>query len=117
MARILEVDLDSLPPLLAMVLEQQQAIRAERGATYGDPRENHVGITMMWAPMLQPHWEAIRDMKPIPEWTASLMLTLLKINRSRRVFHADNFLDAAVYLMFAYSWQGNIGIIDLPKKG
>lgn len=35
------------------------ALREERGEFYGDPVENHRGIAMMWAPILQLHWQAV----------------------------------------------------------
>jgi len=55
----------------------------------------------MWAPLLQPHWEAIRDMKPIPEWAVCLLQDALKLNRMRRVRHEDNPRDLTLYAAFA----------------
>lgn len=81
------------------------AIRAERGKVYGEPRANHQGIAMMWAPMLEPHWQAIKDQKPLPEHVVALLMALLKIDRMRLTFHADNYDDCANYLGFARQWQ------------
>lgn len=81
-------------------------IKAERQKVYGDPKENHEGIAQMWASILQPHWEAIRDQKPVPPHVVALLMSLLKINRMRLKFHEDNYVDVAVYLLeFAQDWQ------------
>jgi hypothetical protein len=85
--------------------EATAEIISERGKVYGDPKENHDGIAMQWAPMLQPHWEAIRDMKPLPAHVVALLMVLVKVNRMRLVYHEDNFSDAANYLDFAEGWQ------------
>jgi hypothetical protein len=81
-------------------------IKAERQKVYGDPKENHEGIAQMWASILQPHWEAIRDQKPVPPHVVALLMSLLKINRMRLKYHEDNYVDVAVYLLeFAQDWQ------------
>jgi len=86
---------------LAKWLKELETVHAERGAIYGDPVENHKGIAMMIAPLLQPHWEAIRDMKPIPASTVCCLLVAVKLNRMRRVRHEDNPRDLTLYAMFA----------------
>jgi hypothetical protein len=81
-------------------------IKAERQKVYGDPKKNHEGIAQMWASILEPHWERIRDQKPLPPHVVAMMMALLKISRMRLKFHADNYDDAAVYLLqFAHDWQ------------
>lgn len=83
-----------------------ETIQHDRQAIYGDPIENHRGIAMQWAPMLQPHWEAIRDMQALPPHVVAMLMGLVKINRMRRVFHADNYDDQSIYINnFAREWQ------------
>ncbi|MFG0246077.1 MAG: DUF6378 domain-containing protein [Phycisphaerales bacterium JB052] len=77
-----------------------------RSTIYGDPRENHRAIAMAWATLLHPHAKKIANLEPIPEHTVALMMAMFKLCRSRRVFHADNYDDARVYLGFAEQWQG-----------
>lgn len=82
-----------------------KAIQADRQKVYGDPKENHDGIAMGWVGLLQPHWQDIRDGKPIPAWCVALLLAALKLNRMRRVFKQDNYDDIRNYLQFAQDWQ------------
>lgn len=82
-----------------------RAIQAERQKVYGDPLENHRGIAMAWSGLLQPHWEAIRDGRPIPAWCVALLMGTLKINRMRRIYKEDNYDDLRNYLQFAQEWQ------------
>lgn len=84
---------------------EEAEISFERRKVYGDPRDNHRGISMAWAGLLQPHWQAIRDMVPIPEHTVALLMASLKMNRMRMVYHKDNFDDLRVYVGFAQAWQ------------
>lgn len=84
-------------------------IREERQKVYGDPKENHTGIAMIWAPQLQPHWEAIRDMKPLPPHVVALLMVGLKYDRMRLAFHDDNYVDLRNYLRFAEDWQAGLG--------
>ena len=81
------------------------AIILERGKVYGDARENWEGIAQMWAPIMAPWWERIRRREPVPPHVAVLMMTLVKISRTRLVYHPDNYPDAANYLRFAEEWQ------------
>lgn len=97
-----------IPPRVNFASERPngaESIIEQRGKIYGDPKENHDGIAMQWAPMLQPHWEAIRDMKPLPAHVVALLMVLVKVNRMRLVFHEDNFSDAINYMDFARQWQ------------
>lgn len=94
-----------LPALLTAVNAQYQRTRDDRGQVYGPPRENHIGIAQMWAPLLQPHWQAIRRGDPLPEHVVALMMVALKLDRMRLAFSADNYLDLVVYLGFAHDWQ------------
>jgi hypothetical protein len=80
-------------------------IMVERRKVYGEPRENHQGIAMMWAPLLQPWWERIKDQKPIPEHVVALLMAALKLDRMRLVHHKDNYDDCKNYLDFAEEWQ------------
>lgn len=93
-------------PVVNETADSLTTIQHDRQAIYGDPVENHRGIAMQWAPMLQPHWEAIRDMQALPPHVVALLMALVKVNRMRRVFHADNYDDAQIYLnTFAREWQ------------
>ena len=80
-------------------------IRNQRGSIYGPPEENHRGIAQIWASILQPHWQDIRDMKPLPTWAVYLLMVGVKLNRMRLVYHPDNYDDARNYLRFAEEAQ------------
>lgn len=115
--RAIEDLIDDREQLIARRRSQQAApgkpelsdeeIRAERGKVYGEPLENHRGIAQMWASVLQPHADKIARGEPVPAWTVALCFALLKINRCRRVFHADNYQDGRIYLGFAEEFQAN----------
>lgn len=77
----------------------------ERGKVYGPPKENHEGIAMMWAPLLQPHAELIAQQKPLPPHVVAQLMVALKLNRMRLVHKQDNFDDLRNYLTFAEKWQ------------
>lgn len=91
--------------LAERVSEIQRSMRAERGKVYGDPLENHRGIASMWTPLLQPHIDKLSRGEPIPAWTVALMMAVLKIDRCRIRYHADNYVDLLIYLAFADEWQ------------
>lgn len=80
-------------------------LKASRQEVYGEPIENHTGIAQMWACLLQPHWECVKRMEPLPPHVVALMMTALKLNRMRRRFKQDNYDDLRVYLGFAEEWQ------------
>lgn len=83
-------------------------IQTERQSVYGDPLKNHHGIAMMWATLLAPWWERIRDYEPIPPHVVALMMSALKLNRMRLGFKEDNYDDLAIYAdRFAKEWQAN----------
>lgn len=77
----------------------------ERGKVYGDPTENHKGIAAMWSPMLQPWAAEIARGEPLPPHVVMLLMALVKVNRMRRVYHEDNYVDAVNYLQFAKDEQ------------
>lgn len=85
------------------------SIMAERQKVYGDPKENHEGIAMMWAPLLSPHAEAIGRQEPIPAHVVALMMCALKLDRMRLTYHADNYDDAHNYLSIAQDLQSSKG--------
>lgn len=91
-------------------------IKHDRGKVYGDPLWNHLGISYGWAPLLAPCWRMIRDYVPIPPHVAAMMLTVLKCNRTRLVFHEDNYCDMANYAGFAGSWQKMFDEGSLPMQ-
>lgn len=91
-----------------MTTQTLDEIKAQRQKVYGDPFTNHRGIAMAWAALLQPYWQQIRDMEPLPPHQVALMMGSLKLLRMRMpdVFHADNYDDLAVYVNdFARTWQ------------
>jgi hypothetical protein len=90
-----------------MLTPEQEAIKTDRRKIYGEPLENHQGIAQMWAPLLQPHAEAIAAGRPIPAWAVALLMAALKLDRMRLIYHEDNYADIAVYLSFAKEWQKN----------
>lgn len=84
----------------------EEAVRTERGSIYGDPFLNHQGIAMMWASLLAPWWERIRNYEPLPPHVIALLFSALKLNRMRLRFHEDNFVDLYNYaIAFAREWQ------------
>lgn len=91
--------------LIRRVQEEFDDIRQSRGLVYGDPKENHQGIAKIWAPLLQPHWEDIKLGEPLPAHVVALLMAGVKLDRMRRVYSYDNYLDAIVYLSFAHEWQ------------
>lgn len=81
-----------------------QAIEAERGRVYGDPKTSHENIGLAWTGLLQQHYGIKLD-HPIPDWLVALMMVQFKAQRSARVFKQDNFDDARVYLDFSERFQ------------
>lgn len=84
---------------------EEAAVSVERRKVYGDPEQNHRGIAMSWAGLLQPWAAMIAGLRPIPPHVVALMMSALKNNRKRVVFHEDNYIDAKVYDAFAQKWQ------------
>lgn len=84
---------------------EEELVKRDRQQVYGDPLENHAGIAQMWASILQPWADRIALGTPLPPHVIALLMTLLKINRMRYVFHEDNYVDASVYSGFARQWQ------------
>jgi hypothetical protein len=76
----------------------------ERGKIYGDPKLSHENIGLAWTGLIQQHY-GIRLDHPLPSWMVELMMVDFKTQRSARVFHGDNFLDARAYLLFAEDHQ------------
>lgn len=85
--------------------DHREKIKADRQLVYGNPRQNHIGIAQMWAPLLQPHWLPIRNGNPLPEHVVALLMAALKLDRMRLRYHSDNYDDAINYLEFAREWQ------------
>lgn len=76
----------------------------ERGKVYGDPELSHENIGLSWTALIQQHY-GIRLEHPIPSWLVAQMMVTFKMQRSARVFKADNYLDGRVYLAFADGFQ------------
>lgn len=80
------------------------AIKAERGRVYGDPIKSHANIGLSWTGLIQQHYGIELD-HPIPSWLVNQMMVTLKMQRSARVYHKDNYDDAANYSQFANDGQ------------
>lgn len=82
-------------------------IKAARSAIYGEPKQNHGAIAMMWAPVLREFRRSVGRMVALPEWVVAWMLSAFKLCRMRRgVFHEDNYDDLANYALdFCKNWQ------------
>ena len=93
-----------------------EVIRRERGSVYGDPLWNHFGIGQAWVGLLAPCWRMIRDYVPLPPHVISLQLTAMKVNRTRLVYHKDNYDDLANYAGFANDWQARFDAGTLPMQ-
>ena len=99
------VPTDTYTDWLKTLAEELAGVRRERGEVYGDPVENHKGIAMMIAPLLQPHAEAIGRMEPLPPSVVCRIMVALKLNRTRLRFHADNYRDLLLFAAFAAVMQ------------
>jgi hypothetical protein len=88
------------------VTNQIQNIIAERSKVYGDSRLSHENIGLSWTALIQQHYGMTLP-HPLPDWLVELMMVGFKLNRSARVYHADNYLDANAYLQFAERDQKN----------
>jgi hypothetical protein len=86
-------------------MDEVAAVKHERQKIYGPPRENHEGIAAAWTALLQPWHIEIAQGKPLPPHVVALCMAAMKMNRMRRVYHADNFTDIAAYLSFVAEWQ------------
>lgn len=89
--------MNTLPPEL-------QALSAERGQVYGDPRFSHTNIGLSWTGLLQQHY-GIEFPHPLPAGLVAMMMSTFKVQRSARVYKQDNYDDAHVYLSFAADFQ------------
>lgn len=81
-----------------------EATIAERGKVYGDARLSHENIGLSWTGLIQQHY-GIRLDHPLPASLVAQMMVTFKMQRAARVFHADNYLDAGVYMGFAEDFQ------------
>jgi hypothetical protein len=81
-----------------------QEVIDERGKIYGDPKLSHTNIGLSWTGLIQQHFGIKLDHPIPPELVAQMMVTF-KMQRSARVFHADNYLDARAYIQFAEDFQ------------
>ena len=72
----------------------------ERGRVYGDPSHSHENIGLAWTGLIQQSY-GIKLPYPLPDWLVELMMVSFKVQRSARVYHADNYIDLAAYAKFA----------------
>lgn len=77
---------------------------AERGKVYGDPKQSHTNIGLSWTALLQQHYGLTLE-HPLPPALVAQMMVAFKMQRSTRVFHADNYVDAHAYTKFAEDFQ------------
>lgn len=82
----------------------QQTI-AERSKVYGDPELSHTNIGLTWTGLIQQHYDGLQLPHPIPASLVAQMMVCFKMQRSTRVFHSDNYIDARAYLQFAEKFQ------------
>ena len=80
----------------------------QRGTVYGEAHLSHENIGLAWTGILQQHF-GIRLDHPIPAHVVELMMVSFKVQRSARVFHADNYVDLRAYAKFAEHAQSNPG--------
>ena len=73
-------------------------IRELKQEEYGSFNDNMNSIGVMWSALL-----GLKD--PIPGWMVSLMYVASKLIRSKKKFKADNYDDAANYLLQARIMQ------------
>lgn len=76
----------------------------ERGKVYGDPLLSHENIGLSWTGLIQQHYGIKLD-HPLPDYLVAQMMVVFKMQRATRVYHADNFIDAAAYLNFSERGQ------------
>lgn len=76
----------------------------ERGKVYGDPYQSHQNIGLAWTGLIQQHYGIKLD-HPLPASLVAQMMVQFKMQRSARVFHADNYIDAHAYTKFAEEFQ------------
>lgn len=60
---------------------------------------------MSWTGLLHPWADHIKKGKPLPEHVVALLLASLKLQRTYRKFHKDNYVDLRNYAGFAEKWQ------------
>lgn len=81
----------------------------ERGKVYGDVELSHDNIGLAWTGLIQQHY-GVRLAHPLPGHLVAQMMVAMKNHRAARVYHADNYVDASAYLLFAEQMQsGTIG--------
>lgn len=97
------------PHVIEQTIEQRSNI-------YGPPQMSMENIGLAWTGLIQQHF-GIRLDHPIPGFLTALMMSEVKINRSARVFHPDNFVDAPAFLQFAHDAQKNNSLTNQEKKG
>lgn len=93
---------------MATTQDTVHAVMRERGSVYGEPHHSHKNIGLAWTGILQQHY-GIELPHPIPHSIVELMMVSFKLQRSSRVYHKDNFVDAKAYLEFAEHAQANPG--------
>jgi hypothetical protein len=84
--------------------EEAKRVFLERHPVYGDPLDSHTNIGLSWTALIQQHYGFTLD-HPLPAELVALMMSAMKIQRSSRVFHEDNYTDLSVYADFARQFQ------------
>lgn len=80
----------------------------ERGKVYGELHHSHHNIGLAWTALIQQHYGIKLD-HPLPDFIVELMMVAFKVQRSSRVYHADNYVDLEAYARFAKHAQENPG--------
>jgi hypothetical protein len=84
-------------------MTKDQEVIAEREKMYGDAFQCHTNIGQVWAGILG-NWQGVH-VDDIPADVVALMLAGMKLVRSTRVYHEDNYLDARNYVNFAEQFK------------
>jgi hypothetical protein len=87
----------------------------ERGKVYGEPHHSHTNIGLSWTAIIQQHY-GITLPHTLPAHLVELMMVAFKVQRSARVFHADNYVDLRAYAAFAEHAQEHPGEPYVPEK-
>lgn len=82
---------------------KDEEVVAEREKVYGNAYECHSNIGKAWAGILS-QWSG-DSVDDLPPDVVALMLAAMKLIRSARAYHEDNYIDARNYVSFAQDFK------------
>ena len=88
------------PPDQQLMIDIVKETIRQRGQVYGDPSKSHTNIGLSWTGIIQQHYGLVLP-HALPDYVVELMMVVLKLQRSCRVYKEDNYIDARAYLQFA----------------